>query len=174
MKISIARVCTFLFFLSLQLQLKAQSADYKAQTLFIYNFIKYVNWADAVGENFRVAVYGNSPIVEELKKLASLKKATGGKPIQVFQINAISQEDNYELIYVVDSKSKEIRAIADAMKSKPTLIVAQREGLVKKGAAIDFVTLDDDKLSFQVSRVTIQNHNLKISGELLRLAILAD
>ncbi len=174
MRVSVASIYMVFFLISFQFELKAQSADYKAQTLFIYNFIKYVNWSDAVGENFRVAVYGSSPIVEELKKLASLKKASGGKPIQVLQINSISEEDSYELIYVVDNKSKDIRTIADAMRSKPTLIVAQREGLVKKGAAIDFVTLEDDKLSFQVSRVAIQSHSLKISGELLRLAILID
>jgi hypothetical protein len=174
MRIKLTSIFGMLFFLSFQFTSQAQSVDYKAQTLFIYNFIKYVNWSDYVGDNFRIAVYGNSPIVEELQKLATLKKATGGKPIQVVQINSISSEDSFELIYIVDNKSKDIRTIVEAMKSKPTLIVAQREGLVKKGAAIDFVTLDDDKLSFQVSRQTIQNQKLKISGELLRLAILID
>jgi YfiR/HmsC-like len=43
-------------------QAKAQSVDYKAQTLFIYNFIKYVNWPSLKDENFRVAVFGQSPL----------------------------------------------------------------------------------------------------------------
>jgi YfiR/HmsC-like len=75
---------------------------------------------------------------------------------------------------VVDNKSKEMKTIVEATKAKSTLIVGQREGLVKRGASIDFVTLDDDKLGFEVSRTNIENQKLKISGELLRLAILTD
>ncbi len=151
-----------------------QSVDYRAQTLFIYNFIKYVNWPDAKGDVFKIAVFGQSPIVEELKKLASVKKTSTGKTISVIQINAISPDDNYELIYVVDSKSKEVKNIVEAMKNKSALVVAQREGLAKKGASIDFVILEDDKLGFEVSRSQVESQKLKISGELLRLAILID
>ncbi len=153
---------------------KSQSVDYKAQTLFIYNFIKYVNWPHQKNDAFRIAVYGQSAILDELKKLASLKKTSTGKAITVVLINAISPDDEFELIYVSEGKSRDMKLIVEAARAKPTLIIGQREGLVRKGASIDFITLDDDTLTFEVSRANIESQKLKISGELLRLAILAD
>lgn len=36
------------------------------------------------------------------------------------------------------------------MENKPILIVGEREGLAKKGAALSFVTLEDDVLKFDI------------------------
>ena len=55
---------------------KAQELDYRAQSLFIYKFTRYVYWpAERTEGSFRIGVMGDSPIVEELEIMASLKKA---------------------------------------------------------------------------------------------------
>ncbi len=151
----------------------AQSKDYRSQVLFMYNFIKYINWP-AETETFVVGVVGDSPIQEELKRLALIKKTPSGKSIVVKIINQPAEAGNCSMIYVPDKQSKEIANIVAQIKSYPALIIGERDGLVKKGAEISFFTQDDDKLGFTISRKNMDSKKLKASGELLRLAELAD
>ena len=45
----------------------------------------------------------------------------------------------------------------------------QKNGMLKKGAAINFLVIDE-KLRFEISKTKITEHNLKVSSELLKLA----
>jgi len=57
---------------------KAQETDYKAYTLFIYNFMKYIEWPEAQSKgDFVIAVLGDSPVNKELQTLAAGKKLKG-------------------------------------------------------------------------------------------------
>lgn len=151
----------------------AQSKDYRSQVLFIYNFIKYINWPVGT-ENFVIGIVGNSPITNELNKLASVKKTPDGKPIIIKVIEDASVTGTCDMIYLSDARSKDIASIIAEIHLRPALVVAERDGLTKKGAEISFFTQDDGKLSFSISRKNMESKKLKVSGELLRLAELAD
>ena len=48
----------------------AQDVDYKAYTLFVYHFMKYVEWPEAQSKgDFVVCILGDSPIQKELAGL---------------------------------------------------------------------------------------------------------
>jgi len=152
---------------------QAQSVDYKAQVLFMYNFIKYTNWPSQA-DNFRVMVYGNSPMSSELKKLAAVKKTPNGKSIVVTEVTDANDLTDCEMLYVADVKSKDLEEILSWAKDKPVLIIAQRDGLVKKGACINFFIQDDDRLGFTVSMKNLEARRLKIGSELMGLAEVAN
>ena len=148
----------------------SQDVDYKAYTLFLYNFMKYVEWPDPSGD-FVIGVVGNSPIEKELLKLAENKKAKGRK-IVVKVINTTEEAILCNMIYIPSSKSALLKPILEKTKSKPVLIVAEREGLAKKGAAISFVIDDDDALKFDINKSSLNSQSLKIANILLQLGIL--
>ncbi|HTJ50939.1 MAG TPA: YfiR family protein [Cyclobacteriaceae bacterium] len=152
---------------------KAQSVDYKAQVLFMYNFIKYANWP-VVENNFTIVVLGNSPITTELNKLASIKKTPEGKSITVLQTLDVNTITGCQMLYVTEGLSKEMPQIMNFIKDKSILIIGQRDGLVKKGAGINFFTQDDDRLGFTISLKNVEARKIKIAGELLRLAEVTD
>ncbi|HEY8937266.1 MAG TPA: YfiR family protein [Cyclobacteriaceae bacterium] len=152
---------------------KAQSVDYKAQVLFMYNFIKYTNWP-VVESSFTIVVLGDSPITTELNKLASIKKTPDGKSITVLQTQDVNAITGCQMLYVTEGLSKEMPQIINFIKDKSVLIVGQRDGLVKKGAGINFFTQDDDRLGFTISLKNVEARKIKVAGELLRLAELAD
>jgi hypothetical protein len=147
--------------------------DYKTQTLFIYNFIKYTSWPEQ-GKEFVILVYGESPIVGELQKLADVKKNVNGAPITILKINSLDALKDCNILYVSYDRSKDMEQLATTTKGKPYLIISPKDGMVRKGAVLNFFTKDDERLGFEVSRTKLNERNIKISGELMRLAELAD
>jgi hypothetical protein len=155
-------------------RLRAQDVDYKAYTLFVYNFMKYVEWPEAQSKgDFVLGIYGDSPIQKELQALASNKKLKG-RNIVVKTLANPSDGANCQLMYISDSKSSTLKTLKDQMKDKPVLIVGEREGLAKKGAALSFVTMDDDALKFDINKKEIEGHQLKISSQLITLGIVVN
>ena len=148
---------------------KAQETDYKAYTLFIYNFMKYVEWPEAQSKgDFILAVMGDSPIQKELQALAAAKKIKG-RNIVLRKCNTVEDTYGCHLVFVPNSKSTLVKTLKDQTKDKPVLIVGEREGLAKKGAGLSFVTLDDDELKFDINKKEIEGHQLKISSQLVSL-----
>ena len=152
--------------------LRAQETDYKSYTLFIYNFMKYVEWPESQSKgDFIVAVIGDSPINKELQILASTKKIKG-RNIQIRKCNTIEDSYGCHLLFIPSSKSAMVKAAKEQTKDKPVLIVGEREGLAKKGAGLSFVTMDDDELKFDINKKEIEQHQLKIASSLVSLGTL--
>jgi hypothetical protein len=148
----------------------AQDVDYRAQSLYIYKFSKYIFWPEETltGE-FRIGVYGNSPILEELQLMASLKKGANELSIRVTEITEEDDLTNFHIIYIPSSKSRQIRDLTDKVGTSPVLLVAEREGLATKGATISFLVTENMVLKFEVNRSKMDEQDLKISEELLKL-----
>ena len=152
----------------------AQDVDYKAYTLFVYNFMKYVEWPEAQSKgDFVVAVLGDSPISKELMALAATKKLKG-RNIVIKKCNTPEETTGCHLLYISPSKSSVVKTLKDQTKDKPVLIVGEREGLAKKGAGLSFVTLDEDELKFDINKKEIETHQLKISSSLITLGIVVN
>ena len=147
---------------------RGQDIDTKAYTLFLYNFMKYVEWPSTEG-NFTIGVLGDGPVNKELLELAKTKKVKG-KQLVVIQITSPGDALLCNMVYIPSSKSSELKLIAEKVKGKSVLIVAEREGLAKKGAGISFVIDDDDALKFDINKSVLDAHSLKVAETLIRLA----
>lgn len=158
-----------LFFSGLPLLTTAQDKDYKSYSLFIYNFVKYIEWPSS-NQEFVIGVLGDSPVIKELENMAKTKKAKG-RPIIIKKISTADEALNCQLIYVPPSKSSQTKAIADKIRGKPILLVGEREGLARKGAALSFVTMDDDTLKFEFNQGVFDQNGLKIPSVLTKLGL---
>jgi hypothetical protein len=147
----------------------AQEVDYKAYSLFVYNFMKYIEWPDIQGD-FVVGVMGDSPVLKELETLAKTKKAKG-HTIVIKKISTPEEAAGCQMVYVCDSKSSQVKILNEKLKGKSVLVVAEREGLAKKGAALSFITLDDDVLKFEINKNVIEQNKLKIPTVLSNLGL---
>jgi len=148
----------------------SQDVDYKSYTLFLYNFMKYIEWPDKSGD-FIIGVVGDSKVTTELMLLAE-KKKVGGRNINVKTI--LNAEDALlcNMIYVPSAKSNLLKPIMEKIKDKPILVVGEREGLARKGAGISFVVDDDDVLKFDINKSVLDSHSLKIANLLIQLGII--
>jgi hypothetical protein len=147
----------------------SQEVNYKSYSLFVYNFIKYIDWPDLnPNEDFKIGVLGESPVLKELHFLSQNKRIRG-KRIVVKEFNTIEDIKDCHLIYICSSKSSTIKVLKEKYKGIPILLIGEREGLAKKGAALSFVTLENEALNFDVNKKALEYHNLKIANSLLAL-----
>jgi hypothetical protein len=146
-----------------------QVSNYKAYTLFVYNFTKYIQWPEgAINDEFVIGVFGKSPILEELQKMGALKKA-GEKTIRVIEVSEANLTSELHIVFIPDDKTAQISNILIGVKGRPVLLVAERQGAVAKGANISFLS-DHNSLKFEINGLSITNQNLKISKTLEALA----
>ncbi len=147
----------------------AQKTDYKSYAVYLMSFVKYADWADPMTKKeVRIACFGKSKINQELSKLASSPQASGRK-IKVVEIEQLAQIEGMNMVFVADNKSSSIKALSDFCKQKSILIVTEREGLAKKGAAIHFTVSENDDLSFEVNPKQLISQQIKIAQRLLQL-----
>lgn len=148
----------------------ARAQKEKFHSIFIYNFSKYVKWPDDQDAgSFVIGVYGSSAIEKDLAEMAVSKKVNG-MPIEVKQFKSMEGIDQCHIIYVASSESGKIDQIISQTNSKPVLIVTDKPGLAKKGAAINFVELDG-KIKFELNQQNAESRGLKVAGALTSLAI---
>jgi len=152
------------------LTLFSQDLDYRAQSLYIYKFTKYIYWPEEKTKgDFLIGVYGNSPIFEELNLMASLKKAGNEQTIEVKEVLQDEDLSRYHIVYIASSKSRQIKIVSEQIGNSPVLIVTEREGMANKGAGISFMVSDYEILKFEVNITKLEFHKLSISEELVKL-----
>lgn len=143
----------------------------KPQSIFIYNFTKYIEWPASYNTgDFVIGILGQSPLTKELTNLSKSKKV-GNQPIAVKKFQNVGEISKCNILFVPANKSSEINDITNKLKGKSTLIIAEKKGMAKKGAGINFVIINS-KQRFELNKANILKYNLKFSPRLVNLAIL--
>lgn len=150
----------------------AHAQKEKYESLFIYNFTKYVKWPESYNNGeFVIGVYGDSPILTPLKKMADTKKKTGnGHTIIIKQIDNIGDIGNCNILFVSQKSADEIPEIDSQTKGKPMLLVSDTPGMAQQGSVINFVE-ENGKIKFELNESKAANRGLFISGSLSALAV---
>jgi hypothetical protein len=145
----------------------AQTTNYTAYSLFVVSFAKYASWP-AGGNEFKIAVLGKSKVYDEMVKLTA-NKNINGQTYKIIQIEEMSEVGDAHIVYLPDNKTSQLDDLMKATEGKPVMVVSEREGLYKKGAAFSFLILDN-KLRFDVNNSELEKRHIKVSGNLLTLA----
>lgn len=163
------KLLAMLFILfSCSLSVNAQNEKFKA--LFLYNFIKNVEWPSAYTQgDLIIGVLGNNAITKELETVASSQKA-GNQSMKVKTFASVEEIKNCHVIYVCPNKSNQISQLTAKLSGAKTLIVTDSREGIQQGAGINFIT-DGDKLKFEISKQHIEQRGLKVSASLLNLGI---
>lgn len=154
-----------------QPQTEAEELNLKAA--FIYNFTRFIEWDDDVFPNeFVIGIVGNSMIDEPLEEIAQSHKAAN-KQIKIRRYNSLDEIEKCNILFI--SKNVKISLVDILAKSdlKKTLIITEKVNYAQQGAGINFVILDK-KLKFEINKKAMTDAGLKVSSQLLKLAIIVD
>lgn len=152
--------------------IRAQAVNYKAQSVFLYNFARYTEWpAAAANEDVvRFGIIGKTQVFDELSE-SMQNKQIQGKKIVVEQLEELHAGKLYHLLFVADNASNRIEELMAAVGTMPSLVVTERDGLIKKGAMVSFVISDDNRLRFEINDVALIQHQLRMASTLKSLAV---
>lgn len=152
--------------------LLAQGVNYKAQSVFLFNFARYAEWPAATPDNevIRFGVLGKTGVFEELDEVLK-QKTINGKKCTIEKITNPAAATFYHIIFVADGESGKLADLLKALGDKPTLVVTERDNLVRKGAAISFLISDDNKLKFQLNNEVIERIKIQLASSLRSLAL---
>lgn len=147
----------------------SQSSIPAAQSVFIYNFTRLIEWpADYKSGDFTIGVIGSGEVFNELKNYTS-SKMVGAQPIKVVKFNATAEITKCHILFVSYGKAKEISDMVAKIGGGSTLIVSENKSAIEKGAAINFVILED-KLKFELKTSNASSVGLKIHSNLENMA----
>jgi len=141
----------------------------KMKAIFIMNFTKLIEWPQPYREgNFIVGVIGDSPLYSELTKMAKTKKVAN-QSLQIKKFNTINDIDKCHILYVSQNKSGDMGAVIAKVKFYNTLIITEKQGLVERGAGINFV-IKNNRQKFELNKKNVEKYKLKVSSNLEALA----
>lgn len=162
-------VIIFLTAFSQGIQTKANEYDLKAA--FIYNFTKFIEWDSFKGENeFIIGIIGPSPIfgpLAEISKAETIKN----KKVSIHQFNTLDEIGFCQILFISRNSTISLDEILKKEKSKNTLIISEQEGYCDKGTAINFIN-SHNKLKFEANLKVINSIGIKVSSQLLKLAVI--
>lgn len=144
---------------------------YDLKAAYIYKFIRYINWENTISDTFTIGVIGTSPVYYSLQKIARTKKVNN-KRIVVLHFNGPDDITPCNIIYITANSYFSLANVL-ARIDKGTLTISEEPGFAELGTAFNFV-LDHDKLKFEVNKNSINEEGLKVSSQLLKLAIIVN
>ncbi len=150
-----------------------QSEETVARTkvFYLYNFTKLIDWpSDSKQGNFVVGILGtNITLINELNKMAT-KKMVEAQKIEIKNISSSADAAQCQIVYILPENSAQLGEVVNKVKSSSTLIITEKQGLVKQGAGINFVVIEN-KLQYELNKQNIENHKLKVGSLLETMAV---
>ena len=139
--------------------------EYQIKAMFVFNFTKYVEWPESRNEVFTIGIIGESEIIQPLEKIA-LQKKVGDKKIVIRKLSP-DDEEYCNIVIVANSKTIKLEVIEKRYANKGVLIISDES---PRSAAINLVTRDN-KVRFEINQALAKSGGIKISSQLLALAV---
>jgi hypothetical protein len=142
----------------------------KAQTLFIYNFSRLIEWpANYRSGPFVIGVLGASEVTMELESYTKGKKV-GAQDINVIRYKTPQEITTCHILFIPFAKTKQVPEILGILNGKSTLIITEKAGALDEGSAINFVILQD-KMKFELKPENAIKLGIKFSSKLQEMSM---
>ena len=99
----------------------------------------------------------------------SKTKKVANQSLLVKRFKSPSEITKCHIVYVSKEKSTDLTSIIGKVKSNSTLIITEKQGLVDKGAGINFI-VKDNRQKFELNKSNVEKYKLKVSSNLEALA----
>lgn len=140
----------------------------RLKAVFIYNFIRYLDFPDLKStDNIIIGVKDSPELLQELLLISKIKKTVGNHAIIVKDIK--ENDENVNILFISKNQIKDIEAYVSMAHKKHVLIITDIEHGIKKGAAIELI-INENKAEFDISKHNIKDCKLNVYRELLDLA----
>lgn len=156
--------------LLLVVSFQALSQEEKYKALFIYKFVKNLEFPEGkINDAYVIGVVENENVFRELSELTQGRKING-KPIVIKKHTAASSVSDFCLLFLSHEKQELFESLNNEALRNSVVLVGDTPGLGKKGAAINFAHAQN-RLGFEINDKSLAASNVKCSSSLRLLAI---
>jgi hypothetical protein len=153
------------------------SREHQIKAAYLYNFGRYVTWPAKSFANskssFAIGVPEEDLLVPILQQIARAKKIQD-RPIQIRRFSSVADVRPCHILYLPASLPSEAQSeIIRKAGKRGVLIVGESDGILERGAAMQFV-VEDNRIRVVVSRKAAERAGLTISAKLLQVARVVD
>ncbi|RYZ50696.1 MAG: YfiR family protein [Sphingobacteriales bacterium] len=151
-------------------QQPVQEVNLKAA--FMYNFTRYITWEESTQSNYFIfGVLGTTPMTEALKKIAG-QYDVGNKNILVRNFSSLAEMSYCNILFIPAKTGYRMADIAEKLP-RGVLTITEEPGMAARGSGFNFVVIND-KLKFEVNLKTLYLSGIRVSSQLLKLAVIVN
>jgi len=155
---------------------RAQGSDslpeYQLKALFLYNFAKFVDWPAGTfpetNSPIIIGVLGKDRFGPILDK--TINQPLNGHPFVIRRFATVAEADGCHILFISDQETRRLDEILRSLKGRSILTVSEIENFARQGGLIQFITVDD-KIRFLINNNAARSSGLRISSQLLNLAV---
>lgn len=151
----------------------AQTQEYTVKAVFLERFTRFIEWPEemAISDSslpFILGVIGKNPFGSLLDEIYSAQKIRN-KEVKIRSISVLKEIAGCHLLFISESKKKELSEILSFTRKKPILTIGDSEGFTEAGVLINLY-LEQDKIRFEINESAFRESGLSISYLLLQRA----
>lgn len=153
----------------------AASSEYLIKAGFIYNFAQLVQWPATAfpqpDSPIVIGILGTDPFGATIDRVIENKKLDG-RNLVVKRLKwgkELKDLKECNILFVSSSEKEHIADLVNMVKWLPILTIGETPGFATHGGIIN-LTLEDNKVRFEVNIEAAKQANLNISSRLLALA----
>lgn len=145
-------------------------AEHQIKAAFLYNFTKFITWpGKRPADDFVIGVLGNDAFADELRPLVR-DRTIGGRPVRVKLIGAMAEAWPLEVLFVPAGSEDKIAIQLKQLQRAGVLTVGETADFAALGGVVTFHR-QGGKVRFSINRASASEAGLKISPQLLKLAV---
>jgi len=135
----------------------AQTKDYKIQGLFIYSFAKGVEWPpEAIQGAYTVGVFSNAKAHEQLSALLK-GRSLHNKSFEVKHFETVDDISDCHIFFYPISNKNNFKQVVEKIGKASTLIITEKDGLLKEGSIINLVITADGKMNYELNTTSAKS-----------------
>ena len=143
----------------------------EVEAAFLYRFAGYVEWPQEAlsSPEFTIAVLGDDDVVQELQRILPQRQLKN-RPARVRRIKRIEELGDSQILFVGPQFNDELKSVIARVATRPVLVVTSSDHGLEEGSCVNFL-FSDRHVRFEVSTTAAEHVGLKVSAELLSVAV---
>jgi len=149
-----------------------EGAEYPVKLAFLYNFTKFVEWPPGAyrdpGAPLMICIVGHDPFSQDLE--GELRtRSVGDRPVDIRSLKPNDNLSACQIVFVPVTEKDRADRILKGLKGASALTVGETPGFAALGGIVN-LTVEGNKVHFEVNLLAAERAGLKISSKLLGIA----
>ncbi|MDP8243209.1 MAG: YfiR family protein [Candidatus Hinthialibacter antarcticus] len=147
--------------------------EYEVKAAFIYNCMLFVDWPNETDNEskkpYTICILGEDPFGKFLNTIARTKTIQS-RPIKIQRIKSLEEFKDAHILFISKNEQRNLKKILETVSDKPILTIADFSGFADNGGVLEFLLINN-RVNFRVNEKTANQAKLRMSAQLLNLAV---